>query len=542
MFLICLDPALIFLFRNGGSFFWNNFFWHLVKLHSTFVNLHAHSVAGAALCQPPHAYFVVGTALCASPCADAVARATQNLLWRDSERTKCCIFNGTGGSEAGVCGTTGARQKFPERRNWPIGVSTFSPPCASLLSLTEPNAWASDFWHTHTHTHPPTQRHLCKVCAPAGLAAHSSALGFVHAKAKSLAHTGVLNMRQPNPTGTQPKKDARVPCQPHALPTFWPQCHLGKVCAVISGVWGVVMMSGLWVASSHLPACQMLRVLKLHCKVASSQLPPTPVVQDNRQFSSSSFRVGPFRLVKKVHAKSPVLTLQLAGCCACHEICTWRFPKHCACHEIYMEVHKELCLGPHMEVHKVLCLPQNLHRVVRKVLRMPWNAHGGSQSAVPARKSAHRGSCTCEEICTWTCTKRCACQEICTLEVHKVLHLPRNLHMGIPKMLCLPWRCTEAHKVCTCHKICRWRYEIFTSRNKWKLQSEWTDDSQHDHRMIRDCLVFTFSRINQKKINTITPSLNNKSRKRPVIPPIVYFFNFYLFNIFSTIYLEIILN
>ena len=49
-------------------------------------------VAGAALCEPPCADFVAGTALCAPPCADFVAGATQNALWRDSERTKCCIF------------------------------------------------------------------------------------------------------------------------------------------------------------------------------------------------------------------------------------------------------------------------------------------------------------------------------------------------------------------------------------------------------------------------------------------------------------------
>ena len=56
-------------------------------------------VAGAALCEPSCADFVA--ALCQPPCADFVAGAIQNALWRDSERTKCCIFNGTGDSEAG---------------------------------------------------------------------------------------------------------------------------------------------------------------------------------------------------------------------------------------------------------------------------------------------------------------------------------------------------------------------------------------------------------------------------------------------------------
>ena len=49
-------------------------------------------VAGTALCEPPCADFVAGTALCAPPCADFVAGAIENALWRDSERTKCCIF------------------------------------------------------------------------------------------------------------------------------------------------------------------------------------------------------------------------------------------------------------------------------------------------------------------------------------------------------------------------------------------------------------------------------------------------------------------
>ena len=50
-------------------------------------------VAGAALCEPPCADFVAGTALCEPPGADFVAGAIQNAFWRDSGRTKCCIFS-----------------------------------------------------------------------------------------------------------------------------------------------------------------------------------------------------------------------------------------------------------------------------------------------------------------------------------------------------------------------------------------------------------------------------------------------------------------
>ena len=53
------------------------------------------------------------------------------------------------------------------------------------------------------------------------------------------------------------------------------------------------------VASSHLPAPQLLRVLKLYYKVASSQLPApqiaprTKVVLETRQFSASSSTATP---------------------------------------------------------------------------------------------------------------------------------------------------------------------------------------------------------------------------------------------------------
>ena len=70
-------------------------------------------VAGAALCEPPCADFVAGTALFAPPRADFVAGAIQNALWRDSERTKCCIFQWNRwlrSWQVKVCGTTVARR------------------------------------------------------------------------------------------------------------------------------------------------------------------------------------------------------------------------------------------------------------------------------------------------------------------------------------------------------------------------------------------------------------------------------------------------
>ena len=70
-------------------------------------------VAGAALCEPPCADFVAGAALCEPPCADFLAGAIQNALWRDSERTKCCIFQWNRwlrSWQVKVCGTTVARR------------------------------------------------------------------------------------------------------------------------------------------------------------------------------------------------------------------------------------------------------------------------------------------------------------------------------------------------------------------------------------------------------------------------------------------------
>ena len=70
-------------------------------------------VAGVALCEPPRADFVAGTALCAPPCADFVAGAIQNALRRDSELTKCCIFQWNRwlrSWQVKVCGRTVARR------------------------------------------------------------------------------------------------------------------------------------------------------------------------------------------------------------------------------------------------------------------------------------------------------------------------------------------------------------------------------------------------------------------------------------------------
>ena len=59
------------------------------------------------------------------------------------------------------------------------------------------------------------------------------------------------------------------------------------------------------------------------------------------------------------------------------------------------------------------------------------------------------------------------------LEAHKVLHLPRNVHLDVHNVLCPPRKLRmDAHRFCVCHEIC-------TSRNKLKFSSQGKDDSDH---------------------------------------------------------------
>ena len=109
-----------------------------------------------------------------------------------------------------------------------------------------------------------------------------------------------------------------------------------------------------------------------------------------------------------------------------------------------------LCLPRdlHTEVHKVLRLPRKLRMKVHKVLRLPRNLHiqrrcpadarayirplGKQQGAVPATRSAHGGSqraapATKSAHAAPVPSRRQGVHP--TLKVHKVLRLPRNLHI-----------------------------------------------------------------------------------------------------------------
>ena len=87
----------------------------LIIHHSSYTTHHTPLVIHHSSYTTHHtcADFVAGAALCAPPCADFVAGAIQNALWRDSERTKCCIFQWNRwlrSWQVKVCGTTVARR------------------------------------------------------------------------------------------------------------------------------------------------------------------------------------------------------------------------------------------------------------------------------------------------------------------------------------------------------------------------------------------------------------------------------------------------
>ena len=104
----------------------------------------------------------------------------------------------------------------------------------------------------------------------------------------------------------------------------------------------------------YLPAPQILRVLKLYYKVASSQPPAPQMLGLPRNLHMEAHKVP--RLLRnlrmEVHKALRLpgnLHMEVTKCCACHEICAWRF---------------------------TTAAPATK------------SSHGGSQSAVPATKSA----------------------------------------------------------------------------------------------------------------------------------------------------------
>ena len=197
--------------------------------------------------------------------------------------------------------------------------------------------------------------------------------------------------------------------------------------------------------------------------------------------------------------KSPLLSFQLHRCCACHEICTWRFTKCCACHEICTWRFTKRCAcheictssagaqptpgrtSDPLASSKVLCLPRDLRTEVHKVLRLPTkSAHEGSQSAAPATKSAHPAPAPSRRQgvhpTPWQAAKCCACHEICTRRFTKLLPAPatKSAHEGsqsaapatksahqapVPSrrqgVHPTPW---QAAKCCACHEICTRRF------------------------------------------------------------------------------------
>ena len=225
--------------------------------------------------------------------------------------------------------------------------------------------------------------------------------------------------------------------------------------------------------------------------------------------------------VAKCCACHEICTSRFTQCCACHEICAWRFTKRCACHEICAWSCYEICAWR----HKVLHLPRNLRMEVHKsAAPATKSAHGGSQSAVTATKSAHRGPQSAAPVHTALCLPRNL-----HMEVHKVLRLPRNLHFkkqmktliamegrfrqrsehdprmirpcpetvsqpsfrrASPSRFGAAWRFTKCwstkycacHEICTsrntqccaCHEICTWRF------TQWSACHEIRDMEVHE--------------------------------------------------------------
>ena len=197
--------------------------------------------------------------------------------------------------------------------------------------------------------------------------------------------------------------------------------------------------TNLPVLSLHL--ARLLRVLRLHYKIASSQPPPrqttphTKVVLQSRQFSASS-SPDAVPATKSAHGGSqsaaPATKSAHGGSQSLPRNLHMEVHKAlCLLRNLYMEVHKVKVLrlprNLHMEVHKVLCLPRNLHMELHKVLRLPRNLHLEVHKALCLPRNLHM------EV-----HKVLRLPRHLHLEVHKALRLPRNLHMEVHKVLRLP--------------------------------------------------------------------------------------------------------
>ena len=141
---------------------------------------------------------------------------------------------------------------------------------------------------------------------------------------------------------------------------------------------------------------------------SSADTPRTSVVLQSHQFSASSSTDAVPATKSVLHGGSQ--SAQLPA------------PRNCSA---YLEVYYKVA-SSQLPAHEIAALME-VALQSRQCSASTKSAPRGSQSAALATNSA-----------TWRFTKCCACHEICTSQVHKVLHLPRNLHMEVHKVLCLP--------------------------------------------------------------------------------------------------------
>ena len=120
-----------------------------------------------------------------------------------------------------------------------------------------------------------------------------------------------------------------------------------------------------------------------------------------------------------------------------------------------MEVLTECNL--HMEVHKVLCLPRNLH--VKKQVHTLITMEGRtSDHRRQPQKTANNATARSMEV-----HKVLRLPRILHMEVHKALRLPRILRMEVHKVLRLPGILhMQVHKVLRLPRVLRVKKQVHT--------------------------------------------------------------------------------
>ena len=120
---------------------------------------------------------------------------------------------------------------------------------------------------------------------------------------------------------------------------------------------------------------------------------PPPTTADNCRQPQTTQRPQPLTEHGGSQSAAPatnsgdVSVCAVTKCCACHELCAWRFTKCCACHEFCT---MEERTGDHRRQPQTTA--DNRRQPQTTQHPQPLTEHGGSQSAAPATISARGGS------------------------------------------------------------------------------------------------------------------------------------------------------